>query len=73
MIDARFDDCMPQTAREALWDVTGHPDRITMMYRHRSSFYSMTPLGLNFSRRQIYRFLDRKLEPAENAAAKPPG
>ncbi|HVY65641.1 MAG TPA: hypothetical protein VHH11_12540 [Gammaproteobacteria bacterium] len=62
MIDAMFDDCMPESARAALWDVTGHPDRVTMMYRHRSSFYSMTPLGLNFSRRQIYRFLDRKLD-----------
>jgi hypothetical protein len=62
MIDAMFDDCMPESARATLWDVTGHPDRITMMYRHRSSFYSLTPLGLNISRRQIYRFLDRKLD-----------
>jgi hypothetical protein len=63
MIDAMFDDCMPESARAALWEITGHPDRITMLYRHRSSFYSLTPLGLNFSRRQIYRFLDRKLDP----------
>ena len=65
MIDAMFDDCMPEFARTNLWNVTGHPERITMMYRHRSSFYSLTPLGLNISRRQIYRFLDRKLKPAE--------
>jgi len=65
MIDAMFDDCMPEFARTNLWDVTGRPERITMMYRHRSSFYSLTPLGLNISRRQIYRFLDRKLKPAE--------
>jgi pimeloyl-ACP methyl ester carboxylesterase len=64
MIDAMFDDCMPESARAALWDITGHPERITMMYRHRSSFYSLTPLGLNFARRQIYRFLDRKLAPS---------
>jgi hypothetical protein len=69
MIDARFDDCMPESARTNLWNVTGRPDRVTMMYRHRSSFYSLTPLGLNFSRRQIYRFLDRKLKPAANPAA----
>jgi len=68
MIDAAFDDCMPESARTNLWDVTGHPERITMMYRHRSSFYSLTPLGLNISRREIYRFLDRKLKPAENPA-----
>jgi hypothetical protein len=63
MIDAMFDDCMPETSRAALWEVTGHPERITLLYRHRSAFYSLTPLGLNFSRRRIYRFLDDALEP----------
>jgi len=61
MIDAMFDDCMPETARAALWEVTGHPKRITMLYKHRSSFYSLTPLGLNFTRRKIYQFLDQTL------------
>lgn len=61
MIDTRFDDCMPRRARNALWKVTGHPERITLLYRHRTAFYSLTPLGLNFSRRRIYRFLDDAL------------
>lgn len=61
MIDAMFDDCMPESARAALWEVTGHPKRITMLYKHRSSFYSLTPLGLNFTRRKIYQFLDQTL------------
>ncbi len=61
MIDAMYDDCMPQAARAALWNVTGHPERVTLLYKHRSSFYSLTPLGLNFMRRKIYRFLDRTL------------
>jgi hypothetical protein len=61
MIDAMFDDCMPESARAALWEVTGHPKRITMLYKHRSSFYSLTPLGLNFARRKIYDFLDKAL------------
>jgi dienelactone hydrolase len=61
MIDAMFDDCMPESARAALWEVTGHPKRITMLYKHRSSFYSLTPLGLNFTRRKIYQFLDATL------------
>jgi pimeloyl-ACP methyl ester carboxylesterase len=61
MIDAMFDDCMPESSRAALWEVTGHPARITFLYRHRSAFYSLTPLGLNVSRRQIYRFLDETL------------
>lgn len=64
MIDAMFDDCMPESARAALWEVTGHPERITFLYRHRSAFYSLTPLGLNVSRRQIYRFLDDTLFPS---------
>jgi hypothetical protein len=32
-----------------------------MLYKHRSSFYSLTPLGLNFARRKIYDFLDKAL------------
>jgi hypothetical protein len=31
---------------------------VTFLYQHRSAFYSLTPLGLNVSRRKIYRFLD---------------
>jgi pimeloyl-ACP methyl ester carboxylesterase len=65
MIDAMFDDCMPESSRAALWEVTGHPERITFLYRHRLSFYSLTPLGLNYSRRKIYRFLDEALEEKE--------
>jgi pimeloyl-ACP methyl ester carboxylesterase len=61
MIDAMFDDCMPETSRAALWEITGHPERVTFLYQHRSAFYSLTPLGLNVSRRKIYRFLDETL------------
>jgi hypothetical protein len=61
MIDAMFDDCMPESSRAALWEITGHPQRVTFLYQHRSAFYSLTPLGLNVSRRKIYRFLDAKL------------
>ena len=25
MIDAMFDDCMPESSRAALWEITGHP------------------------------------------------
>lgn len=61
MIDAMFDDCMPESSRAALWEITGHPRRVTFLYQHRSAFYSLTPLGLNVSRRKIYRFLDETL------------
>jgi hypothetical protein len=61
MIEAMFDDCMPESSRAALWETTGHPERITLLYRHRRAFYSLTPLGLNYSRRKIYEFLDNAL------------
>jgi hypothetical protein len=69
MIDAMFDDCMPETSRAALWEVTGQPKRVTMLYRHRTSFYSLTPLGLNFTRRKIYQFLDDALGDESNDAS----
>lgn len=61
IIDTRFDDCMPRRSRNALWEAAGRPERITFLYRHRTAFYSLTPLGLNFARRRIYRFLDAEL------------
>jgi dienelactone hydrolase len=61
MIDAMSDDCMSESARAALWEVTGYPQRVTLLYQHRSAFYSLTPLGANFARRRIYRFLDDAL------------
>jgi dienelactone hydrolase len=69
-IDARYDDCMPASAREALWEVTGRPERITLLYQHRHAFYSITPLGLNFMLRKIYHFLDKALdEPVDHSQA----
>ena len=62
MIDAMFDDCMPESSRAALWEITGHPQRVTFLYQHRSAFYSLTPIGLNVSRRKIYRFLDNTFD-----------
>jgi dienelactone hydrolase len=61
MVDAAFDDCMPRSSRDALWEATGHPERVTLLARHRSGFYSLTPLGFNFVRRKIYAFLDEHL------------
>ena len=61
IIDARFDNCIPRISREALWEVTGYPERVTVLYRHKSAFLSLTPLGFNFARGIIYRFFDRVL------------
>ncbi len=61
MIDAHHDDCMPQNARDSLWHALGRPERISFRYKHKMAFLSMTPLGFNFLRQRIYRFLDEHL------------
>jgi hypothetical protein len=61
MFDAQRDECMPQNARDDFWETLGEPRRISFHYGHKKSFLAMTPLGLNYMRRQIYRFLDATL------------
>jgi len=64
IIDAAKDHCIPPDARDALWEVLGRPERISLEYGHKKAFLSMTPLGLNWMRKQIYRFFELKLGPA---------
>ena len=61
IIEARFDNCVPPSSRKALLEVTGYPQRTTLLYSHNTAYVALTPLGLNFARRSIYRFLDRAL------------
>lgn len=61
MIDAHYDECMPKSARDALWYAMGKPERISLLYGHKTSFLSMTPLGANYMRHKIYTFLDKTL------------
>jgi dienelactone hydrolase len=61
IIDAAKDHCIPADAREALWEVLGRPERISLDYGHKKAFLSMTPLGFNWMRKQIYRFFELKL------------
>ena len=61
MIDAHYDDCMPQSSRDALWESLGKPERISYRYAHKSSFLAMTPLGFNVMRRRIYDFVQQSL------------
>ena len=61
MFDAHHDDCMPRTARDALWEAMGRPERISLLYRHKRAFLAMTPLGSNYVPKTIYNFLDRAL------------
>lgn len=39
------------------------PQRLLLDYRHKQAFLSMTPLGFNWLRRQIWDFLQQTLEP----------
>jgi poly(3-hydroxybutyrate) depolymerase len=61
MFDSYYDECVPRSAREALWTAMGRPERISFLYTHKMSFLAMTPLGSNYMRREIYEFLDKAL------------
>lgn len=66
VIDAYYDECMPQATRDALWESLGQPERISYRYSHKRSFFAMTPLGFNVMRRRIYEFVQSKLELTES-------
>jgi dienelactone hydrolase len=61
IFDAAYDNCIPESGREALWQAMGRPKRITWPYNHRMAFLTMSPLGLNTMRRKIYNFLEANL------------
>jgi dienelactone hydrolase len=61
MIDSRFDECMPATARDAYWDALGRPRRLSLLYGHRQSFWSLTPIGFSLMRGTVYRALETSL------------
>lgn len=62
IVEASLDNCMSSSAREALWQATGQPERIRLLARHKPAFLSMTPVGFHYTTRQIYRFLARQLQ-----------
>jgi hypothetical protein len=61
VLDAHDDDCIPQSARDALWQALGRPERISLRASHAGSFLAMTFLGGNHIRKSITRFLARTL------------
>jgi dienelactone hydrolase len=61
IFDSHEDQCVPQDARDDLWEALGRPARISLLYGHKTSFLSMTPLGFNWMRREIYEFFERTL------------
>jgi dienelactone hydrolase len=63
IIDAANDDCMPETAREALWEGLGKPERYTLRGNHRSAFVSTTLVGMNYSSRLIVNYIEQRVQP----------
>ncbi|MGB5921381.1 MAG: hypothetical protein WBF55_22005 [Syntrophobacteria bacterium] len=61
LFDAHEDKCIPRDARDDLWETLGRPERISFLYGHDMSFLSMTPLGFNWMRREIYEFFEGTL------------
>jgi pimeloyl-ACP methyl ester carboxylesterase len=71
IIEAAADMCMPQTARDRLWQAMGRPERIAYLYDHRMAFLAMTFLGGHNLQQQIYRFLDRRFPDASRGGTLP--
>lgn len=61
IMDAAEDWCMPEAARDALWEVMGRPERWTIQYGHGSSFLAMMPIGFNVAGHRLTEFLVRQL------------
>jgi len=62
IFDAEYDHCVPRDAREALWNATGRPARVSILSSHVGSFLAMTFLGGNHIRQRIVEFFDRTLQ-----------
>lgn len=69
MIDADNDTCMPKSARDALWDALGRPERISYRYDHKRAFLAMTPLGFNVMRARIYDFFEKQFDSTGESGA----
>lgn len=61
VIDAGRDKCVPRASRDDVWEALGRPERITLDYDHAPAFFAMSPLGLNWLRKQIWQFLEPRL------------
>jgi dienelactone hydrolase len=61
MIDAYYDECMPASSRDAFWEALGRPRRLSMLFGHRQSFWSLTPIGFSVMRGTVYRALAQSM------------
>jgi dienelactone hydrolase len=61
IFDAGRDECVPESARDSLWEAMGRPERFTIDADHRHAFYAMTPLRFNWMRKKIWSFFETRL------------
>jgi len=67
IIDAEYDQYIPRSARSALWEAMGRPERITFQHSHKVSFLSMTLLTLESTNRRINKFFEKRLQKMNTA------
>jgi dienelactone hydrolase len=65
VFEAEGDPCVAETARAALWEAMGRPERYTVGATHRRAFLTMTPLYFNWLRYRVWDFLDKTLVSAD--------
>lgn len=69
IIDGAFDGCMSRSARRALWEATGRPERLRFFTRHKWAFLALTPFTLNIAGKKIHSFMDETLDPPREQLA----
>ena len=61
IFEATLDDCVPRSARDALWDALDRPARVSVRTTHAGAFLGLTFLRGNHMRHRIVEFLERVL------------
>ena len=61
IFEAELDDCVPRTARDALWETMGRPARVSMRTTHAGAFLGLTFLRGNHMRHRVVEFLEHAL------------
>lgn len=59
-VDSLYDDFIPRTAQDDLWQAMGRPERVSMKYAHKRSFI-MSFVGFHFVDRLASKFFKEKL------------
>jgi dienelactone hydrolase len=73
IFEATRDECIPESARTALWEAMGRPTTYEMHYRHRMAFAAITPLGGSWLCHRTWDFLRERFDLRQNPAAPTPG